>query len=163
MVPEKGPLAVTGDEPPAPGVRSDWILLPKHGPCFVCQPDNPGGLRADLYRDGEVVRCPFRFRIAQMGPPGHAHGGSLAALMDEVLGAAAWLHRPNVLAAHLELDFRRPTPLDTDLMAVGWVQATGNRSVRVLGRLLLPDGRASVEASGVFAVARDMFTRPFFG
>lgn len=158
------PLALLGDAaPPEPGPREGWIHLPKHGPCFACQTDNPGGLRANLFRDGEVVRCTFRYEVAQMGPPSHAHGGSLAALLDELMGAAAWLRRPNVMAAHLEFDYRRPVPLNQEIMGIGWARAEGARSVKVSGAIRLADGSLAVEATGVFAVARDMFVTSFFG
>lgn len=158
------PISVLGDGPlPEAGPRETWAQLGKHGPCFVCQPDNPGGLRADLFRDGDVIRCPYTFQGPQEGPPRHAHGGSIAALLDEVMGAAAWSRRHNLLAAHLELDYRRPIPLGTELMALGWVRAEGNRSIRVSAEIRLPDGTTAVEASGVFAIAPDMFNKPFFG
>lgn len=158
------PIEVLGDGPiPDPSPRDSWVVLGKHGNCFVCQPDNPGGLRADLFRDGEVIRCPFTFSQPQEGPPRHAHGGSIAALMDEIMGAAAWSRRHNLLAVHLELDYRRPIPLNTELMALGWVRSEGNRSIKVAGEIRLPDGTTAVQALGVFAIAPDMFQNPFFG
>lgn len=158
------PIQLLGDGPlPEPGPREAWVMLGKHGPCFVCQPDNPGGLRADLYRDGDVIRVPFTFQDAQEGPPRHAHGGSIAALMDEIMGAAAWSRRHNLLAVHLELDYRRPTPLGVEMMALGWVTSEGQRSIKVAGEIRLPDGSTAVRASGIFAIAPDMFDQPFFG
>lgn len=158
------PIQLLGEGPlPEPGPRESWTLLGKHGPCFVCQVDNPAGLRADLYRDGEVIRCPFTFRAPQEGPPRHAHGGSIAALLDEIMGAAAWSRRHNLLAVHLEFDYRRPIPLGTELMALGWVRSEGNRSIKVAGEIRLPDGTTAVQALGVFAIAPDMFNQPFFG
>ena len=149
--------------PPAPAADAEWILLAKHGDCFVCQPDNPGGLRADLYREGNVIRCRYVYPQALQGPPGHAHGGSTAALLDEVMGAAAWNRRDNLLAVHLEYDFRRPIPLGQEVLASGWVRADGNRSVRVAAEIRLADGTLAVQATGVFAGAPAMFDRPFFG
>lgn len=157
-------IAPLGDgPPPAPGPQEHWIALDKHGPCFVCQPDNPGGLRADLYREGDVIRCRYAYPPALEGPPGHAHGGSTAALLDEVMGAAAWNRRQNLLAVHLDYDFRRPIPLGQDVMVSGWVRADGNRSVRVAAEIRLADGTLAVQATGVFAVAPSMFQKPFFG
>jgi acyl-coenzyme A thioesterase PaaI-like protein len=97
------------------------------------------------------------------GPPGHAHGGSTAALLDEVMGAAAWNRRDNLLAVHLEYDFRRPIPLGQEVLATGWVRADGNRSVRVAAEIRLENGEVAVQATGVFAVAPTMFDKPFFG
>ncbi len=149
--------------PPEPAPPSEWRLLEKHGPCFVCQPDNPGGLRADLYREGNAIRCRYVYPPELQGPPGHAHGGSTAALLDEVMGAAAWNRRDNLLAVHLEYDFRRPIPLGQEVLATGWVRADGNRSVRVAAEIRLANGEVAVQATGVFAVAPTMFDKPFFG
>ncbi|MNY02900.1 Thioesterase superfamily protein [compost metagenome] len=159
-----GPITPFGDEaPPLAGSREGWVMLSKHGPCFVCDPDNPAGMRADFYRDQDVIRSPFVFGDAQMGPPGHAHGGSLAALLDEIMGAAAWNRRTNLLAVHLEYDLRRPTPVGVEVMASAWVKADGNRSIRVASEIRLPDGTVAVEASGVFAQAPKLFERAFHG
>lgn len=160
----KHPLSPLGDGPvPEAGARDQWLVLPKHGPCFVCDTTNPGGLQADLYRDADAIRCPFTFRIAQQGPPGHAHGGAIAALLDEIMGACAWLRRPEVLAVHLAYDLRKPTPLYQEVMAIGWVHSDGNRSVRVAAEIRLPSGAVAVQATGVFAMAPGMFDQPFFG
>ena len=149
------------DEPPLPGPREAWIPLTKHGDCFVCQEDNPGGLRADLYLDGNVIRCPFIFRRAQHGPPGHAHGGSIAALLDELMGAASWIRRSNAVAAHLDFDYRRPTPLDVEVMASAWARSDGNRSLKVASEIRLPDGTLAAQGSGVFVVAPAIFDQTF--
>lgn len=149
--------------PPDAAPDEVWTPLEKHGPCFVCQPDNQGGLRADLYRVGNVIRCRYVYPPSLEGPPGHAHGGSTAALLDEVMGAAAWNRRHNMLAAHLEYDFRRPIPLGQEVRVAGWVRADGNRSVRVAAEIRLADGTLAVQATGVFAMAPAMFQQPFFG
>lgn len=162
--PQRTPMTPIGDgPPPVPAPQAEWQLLEKHGPCFVCQPDNPGGLRADLYREGDTIRCRYAYPPALQGPPGHAHGGSTAALLDELMGAAAWNRREHLLAVHLEYDFRRPIPLQQEVLASSWVRADGNRSVRVAAEIRLPDGTLAAQATGVFAVAPEMFKTPFFG
>ncbi|MDQ1296257.1 MAG: hypothetical protein QG611_235, partial [Bacteroidota bacterium] len=35
------------------------------------------------------------------GPPGHVHGGSMAAVLDEAMGASAWIAGHTVVAAKL--------------------------------------------------------------
>lgn len=145
------------EDPPLPGPRVSWIPLTKHGDCFVCQEENDGGLKADLYLDGNIVRCPFTFRRAQHGPPGHAHGGSIAALLDELMGATSWLRRHNAVAAHLEFDYRRPTPLGTEVIASAWARSDGNRSMRVASEIRLPDGSIAVQGCGIFVIAPSIF------
>ena len=60
--------------------------------CFGCGPRHDIGLRVRTFSgDGEVlspILIPRRFE----GPPGSAHGGIVAAYLDEVLAGAAVNH-----------------------------------------------------------------------
>ncbi len=145
------------DEPPTASPVEAWLVLPKHGRCFVCQTEVPGTWQIDLRRDGSAVRFLTCFGGAQQGPPGHAHGGSMAALLDEAMGAAAWLRRTHLVAARLELHFRRPVPLGIEVMVVAWVKQAGSRSLQARAVLLLQDGSTAVDAHGVFAHAPGLF------
>jgi len=84
------------------------------------------------------------------GPPGHAHGGSMAAVLDEAMGAAAWTAGHVVVAVQLDTSFRRMLPLGTDTLLEAWVAGVDGRKVRTAGRLL-------DEAGGVFAEATAIF------
>ena len=67
------------------------------------------------------------------GPPGFVHGGVVAGLFDEVMGAAQRLtQQPGAMTGRLTLRYRRPTPLDTDLLFRAWIEE--DRSRRVLVR-----------------------------
>src|SRR5579859_3317215 len=75
--------------------------LPSHGPCFICGPDNPKGMALHFLEvAGGRVEARFRYELPQQGPPGHAHGGAIAAVLDEVMGAAVWRAGHPVLLAH---------------------------------------------------------------
>ena len=84
------------------------------------------------------------------GPPGHAHGGSLAAVLDEAMGAAAWLSGHLVVAVRLTLDFRRMLPLGTDALLEAWVEGIDGRKVRTRGRLFDEAGADFAQAEGLF-------------
>ncbi len=87
------------------------------------------------------------------GPRGYAHGGALAALLDEAMGAAGWLAGYQCLTVHLEYDFRRPVPLGTAFTVRAWVECGEARKVFARGEVTLPDGAVAVESSGIFALA----------
>jgi len=58
--------------------------LTEHGVCFVCGRENPHGIGVQWWvREDGTVYARVTFREAQQGPPGHAHGGALAAVLDE--------------------------------------------------------------------------------
>jgi acyl-coenzyme A thioesterase PaaI-like protein len=60
-----------------------------------------------------VARCTLT--PAHGGPPGRAHGGLVAALLDEVVGVAAFAAGAPGMTASITVRLRRPTPQDTPL------------------------------------------------
>lgn len=86
------------------------------------------------------------------GPPGHAHGGSQAALLDEGMGAVAWLAGHTVLAAKIEVNFRKPLPLGTVLTMWATVERVEGRKVYAKARLENDVGTVYSESTGLFIV-----------
>jgi len=84
------------------------------------------------------------------GPPGHAHGGSIAAVLDEAMGGAAWIRVAPSVAVHLEIDFRNLLPLGTVAEAEARVTAAEGRKVWVEATLRGPDRTLYAEAKGLF-------------
>ena len=84
------------------------------------------------------------------GPPGHAHGGSMAAVLDEAMGAVAWAAGHRVVAVQLDTSFRRMLPLGTDALLEAWVSGAEGRKVRTGGRLLDDQGGVFAEATAIF-------------
>ena len=78
------------------------------------------------------------------GPPGHAHGGSLAAVLDEVLGLSAWAAGHAIVVANLNVNFRCLLPIlqvvqvDTEIVSVD------GRKVLVRGKVW--DGKEKIYA-----------------
>ena len=100
-------------------------------------------------RDGRLVGRAW-FGPGAQGPPGHAHGGSIAAVLDEAMGAAAWLAGHLVVAVRLDTSFQRLLPLGTDALLEAWVERVEGRKVWTLSRLLDGDGEPFAEAEGLF-------------
>jgi acyl-coenzyme A thioesterase PaaI-like protein len=87
------------------------------------------------------------------GPPGHAHGGAIAAVLDELMGVCAWQLGHRVLAARLDVTFVAPLPLGTDAVASARVTAVEGRRITVEGHI----GQYA-KATGLFiAVRPEMF------
>lgn len=84
------------------------------------------------------------------GPPQHAHGGSQAALLDEGMGAAAWLSGYPVLAAKIEVHFRKSLPLHTTLTMTARVDKVEGRKVYAIARLEADEGYVYSESTGLF-------------
>ena len=56
--------------------------------CFGCGPDHPAGLHVRCFKTADGVISPIIVPGHYTGPPGAAHGGIVAAYLDEVLAAA---------------------------------------------------------------------------
>lgn len=78
------------------------------------------------------------------GPPEHAHGGSMAAVLDEVLGLSAWAAGYAIVVANLNINFRCLLPIlhvvqvDTEIVSID------GRKVLVRGKIW--DGKEKVYA-----------------
>jgi uncharacterized protein (TIGR00369 family) len=99
-----------------------------------------------------TARAEFTLGPVYEGPPGAAHGGVCAAILDSLLGAAAAAgHRPG-MTAKLILSYLRPTPLRVPLAAEAWIRGVDRRTTLVDGRILNERGELTVEATGEFSL-----------
>jgi acyl-coenzyme A thioesterase PaaI-like protein len=99
--------------------------------------------------DGRLVGRAW-FGPGAQGPPGHAHGGSIAAVLDEAMGAAAWVAGHVAVAAQLDTSFKRMLPLGTDALLEAWVEREEGRKIWTAARLLDAQGAAFASATGLF-------------
>jgi uncharacterized protein (TIGR00369 family) len=132
--------------------------LPEHGSCFICGSENPHniGLRWVVDEKG-VVSSEFTLTLAQQGPPGYAHGGLSAAVLDEVMGAAVWQAGNTVAAAKIEVNYRRPVPLEKLIKTKGFITRRVRRKIYARGEIFFEDGTLLVEGKGLFVIAPQLF------
>lgn len=97
------------------------------------------------------------FGHAYEGPPGHVHGGWVAAAFDEVLGAVQAMSGNPGMTAHLEIDYKRPTPLHVPLRFEAWIDRVEGRKIFCTCHLFSadagdPDGETHLraESRGLF-------------
>jgi acyl-coenzyme A thioesterase PaaI-like protein len=105
--------------------------------CFVTGEASPVGLAATVRRDGDGLVASLRVPRAFEGMPGYAHGGILLAAFDDLIGLTIGrMMRISAPTVHVEVDFRKPVPLGTE--------------VEIRTRLASEDGRKRM----VSAIAR---------
>lgn len=125
---------------------------------------NPEGdrLRVRYFRRPDDRRLVGRawFGPGAEGPPEHAHGGSIAAVLDEAMGAAAWTEGHIVVAVRLDTSFQRMLPLGTDAMLEAWVDRVDGRKVWTRGRLFDVGGKPFAEAEALFVKLDPVRFRP---
>ncbi|MEY2423700.1 MAG: hypothetical protein QOI95_3767 [Acidimicrobiaceae bacterium] len=86
---------------------------------------------------------------AYEGPPGHVHGGFVAAMFDELLGLAQSLSGNHGMTGRLTIHYRSPTPLHTELRMEGWLERADGRKIICRGTLHAGDVLCA-ESEGLF-------------
>lgn len=125
-------------------------LQPNSRNCFVCGVENPVGLKLRFHDDGAgEVRCEYSIAAEYQGYPGIAHGGIVAAILDEVVGRVAMIGDPNhfMMTVRMQVTFRQTVPVETPLTIVGKPVRMRGRLARAVGEVRLPNGSVAVEAA----------------
>jgi acyl-coenzyme A thioesterase PaaI-like protein len=103
--------------------------------------ERPDGSRAIAGR----ARLGMRYE----GPPHGVHGGWVAALFDELLGAAQGLAEAPGVTAILRVRFRHLTPVDEDLRLEAWI--ADRRQRRLVAKATCHAGDTlTADAEGIF-------------
>ena len=98
---------------------------------------------------GDQVEGTAVFGTAYEGPPGHVHGGFVAAAFDELLGMAQSLTGNPGMTGSLTVRYRKPTPLHREIRFAGRVDRVEGRKIFTSGTLF--DGETlCAEAEGLF-------------
>jgi acyl-coenzyme A thioesterase PaaI-like protein len=98
---------------------------------------------------GIVVQGSIYFTELFEGPPGHVHGGFVAAAFDEVLGVAQSMSENPGMTGKLTISYRSPTPLFQQLTLRGYVRKVEGRKIFTYGTLHKGDTLCA-EAEGLF-------------
>ena len=103
---------------------------------FVSGEPDGNRFRACYYRDPEQqLQARIWFGPETEGPPGHAHGGSVAAVLDEVLGLAASAAGYPIVVGNLNVNFRNLLPLEQVVTVESRVVSAEGRKILVHGRI----------------------------
>ena len=95
------------------------------------------------------------FGSKTMGPPGHVHGGAMAATLDEAMGAVCWMNGHKVVAATITISFLSMLPIETETIVHATIERVDGRKIQLRAKLKEPSGRVVTEGSGLFIVLKD--------
>jgi len=122
--------------------------------CFACGLENPSGLRLRFYDNSkDQVFAYFTIEPTHAGYPGMAHGGIVAAILDEVGGRTVMINNPDrfFVTARMDVLYRHPVPVGVPLEAAGWLLTRRAHRTKAHSEILT-DGK------GILAEANILFT-----
>jgi uncharacterized protein (TIGR00369 family) len=133
------------------GHDTRYVRLQKNY-CFACGPNNAEGMRLKFTyeEDRGCFVCRFRLRKRYTGPPGHAHGGIIATILDEAMGKVNKLRQVVALTSRITVEYLKPVPLN-QLLRVESREASlrGRRHVNI-AEILDRKGEVLARSRGLF-------------
>jgi acyl-coenzyme A thioesterase PaaI-like protein len=122
---------------------------------IVSGPANPMSIAATYSHDGGEAIARVVLGPAFEGAPGRAHGGVLAALFDETMGAVLPATGTLAYTGSLTIDYLRPTPIGEELEVRARIAGREGRKITVEATGTVAEGTFA-RASGVFIAVADL-------
>ena len=128
-------------------------LQPSSRHCFVCGVENPLGLQLRFYdsEPGEVA-AEYTLHENYQGYPGVAHGGVVAAMLDEAAGRSLMgdLEAPRFMfTARLNVRYRKNVPVGQPLRLVGKAGESRGRTATATSTIYDQAGNILAEAEAL--------------
>jgi acyl-coenzyme A thioesterase PaaI-like protein len=95
------------------------------------------------------------FGTKTMGPPGHVHGGAMAAALDEAMGAVCWMNQHRVVAATITVKFLWMLKIESETILEATIERVDGRKVTIRSTLTDLTGRPVAEGQGLFIILKD--------
>jgi acyl-coenzyme A thioesterase PaaI-like protein len=129
--------------PPPPDLSGEADWIPFDAPALVGKSlrfvsGDPDGerFRVRYFRNpAQQLRARIWFGPETEGPPGNAHGGAIAAVLDEVLGLAAWATGQAIVVGNLNVSFRGLLPIEQVVTVETDIISIAGRKIMVHGRI----------------------------
>jgi len=125
---------------------------PRKNHCFGCGHDNPQGMRLkfSLDEDTRQAICHFKLSRRFTGPPGHAHGGIIATILDEAMGKVNKFRNVLALTGSMEVRYLRPVPLGQPLTVTAHEQRVDGRRHINVAAIKNDKGEVLARSTGTF-------------
>lgn len=125
---------------------------PRKNHCFGCGHDNPQGMRLKFSLDEESRQaiCHFKLSRKYTGPPGYAHGGIIATILDEAMGKVNKFRNVLALTGSMEIKYLRPVPLGQSLTVTSSEQSVDGRRHTNMAEISNAKGEVLARSTGMF-------------
>jgi uncharacterized protein (TIGR00369 family) len=144
-------MPLTMPKQSAHGHNTRYIRLQKNY-CFACGKNNPEGMRLKFTYDeaSNSFVCRFRLDKRYTGPPGHAHGGIIATILDEAMGKVNKLRHVVALTSQITVNYLKPVPLNKPLRVESREMRVRGRQHTNMAEILNPEGEVLARSRGLF-------------
>jgi len=106
--------------------------------CFACGTKNPLGLQLSFFSDGARFCTRFTAQPQWQGFAGVLHGGLQSTILDDLMSNHLFrIERVWVATAELTVRFRKPVPLERELLFTSEVLRRSGRLWELRGRCTL--------------------------
>jgi hypothetical protein len=113
---------------------------------------NPLAPGLNMWFDGDRARGTVNCGWAYEGPPGHIHGGYVAAIFDQFMGMAQIIGKQPGMTGTLKVRYLRPSPLNTELQLEAWLDRVEGRKTIISAEIRNGDS--------ITATCEALFIRP---
>jgi len=122
--------------------------------CFGCGGANEFGMKLAFELDEEARRTRGKFVLGPRfaGGAGFAHGGIIAVLLDEAMGKISKLSEERAVTAELNIEYRKPVPVDAEIVVSGWQEDEKGRNRLRIGEIHDAQGNLLARGRGRFVV-----------
>jgi uncharacterized protein (TIGR00369 family) len=122
--------------------------------CFGCGGANDFGMKLafELDQDQRRAKGVFVLGPRYAGGAGFAHGGIIAVLLDEAMGKISKLNDERAVTAELNIEYRKPVPVDVEIVVSGWQENEKGRNRFRVGEIHDTQGNLLARGRGRFVV-----------
>jgi acyl-coenzyme A thioesterase PaaI-like protein len=108
--------------------------------------------RVEYFRDpaNNHLHAKVWFGPHTEGPPDTVHGGAIAAVLDEAMGAVCWMNGHAVVGARITINYVHLTPLGFSGHVESWIEQIERRKIFIKSRLSDEEGKAHAEGEALF-------------
>jgi acyl-coenzyme A thioesterase PaaI-like protein len=108
--------------------------------------------RVEYFRDpaNDHLHAVVWFGPLTEGPPESVHGGAIAAVLDEAMGAVCWMNGHPVVGARITINYLHMTPLGFSGRVESWIERIERRKIFIKSRLSDEHGRVHAEGEALF-------------
>ena len=144
-------------------LEHEWNVgdeLPSHNDgCMICGSDSASSPLLEPFKvlDDSRVGTRVRFDQRHQGAPFYAHGGVVAAVLDDACGYVSYLVLRMFVTAHLEVDYRRPVVLGDEYEVEARCVGIDGRKIRIDAWLRDSDGLVAEGAALMVSVDLEHF------